>query len=326
MRRRDFLLLFGYGIAASWPRSARAQQGAKPVIGFLNAASPQGYSLYVDAFRQGLREAGYSEGENVAIEYRWADGDYDRLPALATDLVRRQVAVIVANTQAAPAAKAATQSIPIVFLTAVDPVSAGLVASLNRPRGNVTGVSIISGALAGRHVGLVRELKPGNTSVALLENPSNPATGPYLGEAQAAARTLGQQLHVLSAGTDAEIDAAFAKLSPLGAGALVIVPDAFFLDRRDRLVALATRHGVPMLSWARDFATAGCLMSYGASLVDQYRQTGVYAGKILKGAKPGDLPVLQPTKFELVINLNTAKALGVEIPPSLLAIADEVIE
>ena len=325
MRRREFLWLLG-GAAAVWPFVARAQQLALPVVGFLNGASPQGYALYADAFRQGLKEAGYTEGDNVAIEYRWAEGRYDRLPDLAADLVRRHVAVIVANTQAALPAKAATHSIPIVFVAALDPVGAGLVDSFNRPGSNVTGVSIVTNALGGRHVGLIRELKPGVTSIALLANPSTPATRPYVNDAAAAARTLGKQLRVVNASTVAEIDAAFATLPQLGAGALIVAPDAFFLAQRDQLAALAARSGIPALFTQRDFVEAGGLMSYSASLADDYRQAGVYAGKILKGAKPADLPVLQPTKFELVINLKTAKSLGLTVPPALFAQADEVIE
>jgi putative ABC transport system substrate-binding protein len=326
MRRRDFIVALASVVAVSTPLFALAQQAAMPVVGFLNGASPHGYALYVGAFRQGLKEACYVEGENVAIEYRWAEGDYDRLPELAVDLVRCHMAVIVANTQAASPAKAATQSIPIVFITGFDPVNAGLVASLNRPGGNVTGVSMMTGALATRHIGLVRELKPDITSIAVLANPSNPNTELYLKEARAAARTLGQQLHVVNAGTVAEIDAAFATLSSLGAGALIVAPDALLVVRRDQLVALAAHTGVPALYGQRDVVDAGGLMSYGSNIADQFRQAGVYAGKILNGAKPADLPVLQPTKFDLVINLKAAKALNIEIPPTLMAIADEVIE
>jgi len=324
MRRRDFIALVGG--AATLPLAARAQQATMPVVGFLNAASPEGYARYAASFRQGLKESGYSEGDNVAIEYRWAEGHYDRFQDLAADLVRRKVAVIVANTQAALAAKAATQSIPIVFLTAFDPVKAGLVESLNRPSGNMTGISLMSGELGGRNVGLIRELKPAVTVIALLVNPGSPAVAPFIEDAQRAARTLGTQLSVLNAGTAAEIEAAFAASLQLRAGALIVAPDAFFLARRDQLVALAARHGIPTLYSRREWVDAGGLMSYGASLADEYRQAGLYAGKILKGAKPADLPVLQPTKFDIVINLNTAKALGLEIPPTLLAIADAVIE
>jgi putative tryptophan/tyrosine transport system substrate-binding protein len=325
MRRRDFIAAM-LGGAAAWPVSAPAQQKAMPVIGFLNGASAAGYTLYVDAFRRGLKEAGYNDGENVVIEYRWAEGDYPRLPEFAADLVRRNVAVIVANTQAALAARAATSSIPIVFLTAFDPVRTGLVESFNRPGGNVTGLSIYSSALAARHLALLREFTPPITSVAVLANPGNPGTAPYLEEAQTAAQTLGLQLRVLNASTDGEVDAAFATLPTLGAGALTIVPDAFLLDRRDQLVELAARHAIPVVYTGRDYVAAGGLMSYGANLADQYRQAGTYAGKILKGVRPADLPVLQPTKFDLAINLKTAKALGIEIPPTLMAIADEVIE
>jgi ABC-type uncharacterized transport system substrate-binding protein len=322
MKRRDFTIVLAG--AAGWPLVASAQ--GTPVVGFLNGASSEGYGLYVDGFRQGLKEAGFVDGDNVAIEYGWAEGRYDRLPRLASDLVHRRVSVIVANTQAALAAKAATQSIPIVFLTAFDPVRTGLVESFNRPRGNLTGLTLYSSSLAARHLGILREFKPAITSVAVLANPSNPGTPPYLEEARATAQTLGQALHILNAATSAEIDAAFAMLPQLGAGALVIVPDAFLLDRRDQLAVLAARHSIPVLSVSRDQVTAGALMSYGANLADQYRQAGIYAGRILKGAKPAELPVLQPTKFELVINLNAAKALGIEIPATLMAIADEVLE
>jgi len=323
MRRRDFIVILG---AALWHLAARAEQPAIPVVGFLNSASPEGYARYAASFRQGLKESGYSEGDNVAIEYRWAEGHYDRFQDLAADLVRRKVAVIVANTQAALAAKAATQSIPIVFLTAFDPVKAGLVESLNRPAGNMTGISLMTGELGGRNVGLIRELKPAVTVIALLANPGSPAAAPFIEDAQRAAHTLGTQLYVLNASTAAEIEAAFAGSLQLRAGALIVAPDAFFLAQRDQLVALAAHHGIPTLYSRREWVDAGGLMSYGPSLADEYRQAGLYAGKILKGAKPADLPVLRPTKFDLVINLNTAKALGLEIPPTLLAIADAAIE
>ena len=323
MRRRELILTLAGAVLAS-PLVARAQRS--PVVGFLNGASPQGYTSYVAGFLEGLREAGYRDGENVAIEYRWAEGAYERLPQLAADLVQRQVAVIVANTPAAPAAKAATASIPIVFLSAFDPISAGLVASLNHPGGNVTGVSIILSALAAKQLGLLRELNPGVTSIALLVNPDNPTAEPYVNDAQAAAQTLGQQIRILSARTEGEIDAAFAALPELHAGALIVGPDGFLISRRDQIVAQAARQRMPTLAGARDVTAAGGLMSYGPSLVDQYRQAGLYAGKILKGTKPADLPVLQPAKFEFVINLGAAKALGITFPPSLFARADEMIE
>jgi putative ABC transport system substrate-binding protein len=321
MRRREFITLLG-GTAISWPLAARAQQAAMPVIGFLNGVSPQAYALNVAGFLQGLKETGYIEGQNVTIEYRWAEGQYDRLPGMVADLVRRQVAVIVANTPAAPAAKAATTKIPIVFLSGDDPVQNGLVTSLNRPGGNVTGLTLISSALEGKQLGMLRELVPAATSIAFLVNPTNPNSEANVRGAQEAARTLGQQIHILNASTETEIDPAFQVRSD----ALVVAPDGFFINRSDQLVALAVRHAVPTMYPFRGFTAAGGLMSYGVSLPDQYRQLGAYTGKILQGAKPADLPVLQPTKFELVINLKTAKTLGLTIPPGVLAIADEVIE
>jgi putative tryptophan/tyrosine transport system substrate-binding protein len=321
MRRREFITLLG-GTAISWPLAARAQQAAMPVIGFLNGVSPQAYALNVAGFLQGLKETGYIEGQNVTIEYRWAEGQYDRLPGMVADLVRRQVAVIVANTPAAPAAKAATTKIPIVFLSGDDPVQNGLVTSLNRPGGNVTGLTLISSALEGKQLGVLRELVPAATSIAFLVNPTNPNSEANVRGAQEAARTLGQQIHILNASTETEIDTAFQVRSD----ALVVAPDGFFINRSDQLVALAVRHAVPTMYPFRGFTAAGGLMSYGVSLPDQYRQLGAYTGKILQGAKPADLPVLQPTKFELVINLKTAKTLGLTIPPGVLAIADEVIE
>jgi putative tryptophan/tyrosine transport system substrate-binding protein len=270
----------------------------------------------------GLKETGYIEGQTVSIEYRWAAGQYDRLPGLAADLVRRQVAVIAANTPAAPAAKAATTLIPIVFLSGDDPVEHGLVMSLNRPGGNVTGVSTFASALGSKQLGVFRELVPAATSIAILVNPTNPNSEAYVRGAQEAARRLGQQIHILNASTESEIDKAFQ--GP--ADALVVAPDAFLINRTDQLVALAARHALPTMYPFREFPAAGGLIGYGTSLPDLYRQVGVYAGKILQGAKPADLPVLQPTKFELVINLKTARALGLTIPPGVLAIADEVIE
>jgi putative tryptophan/tyrosine transport system substrate-binding protein len=324
LRRRDFITLLGG--AAAWPLAARAQPPPIPVIGFLNGASPKEYEVYVTAFLQGLKETGYIDGQNVTIEYRWAEGQYDRLPEMASDLVRRQVAVIAANTPATRAAKRATMTIPIVFLSGEDPVANGLVTSLNRPGGNVTGVTTMYGALAAKQLGLLRELVPAATSIAFLVNPGNPTAESNVKNAQEAARTLGQQIHVLNASTEAEIDTAFATLTHVRAGALVVGPDAFLIIRTDQIVALAARHAVPTLYPSRDFTAAGGLMSYGASLSDQYRQVGVYTGKILKGAKPADLPVLLPTKFELTISLKTAKALGLTFPPAILAFADEVIE
>jgi putative tryptophan/tyrosine transport system substrate-binding protein len=321
VKRREFITLLGG--AAAWPLAVRAQQAGKlPTIGFLNGASPQAYGRNVAGFLQGLKETGYIEGQNVTIEYRWAEGQYDRLPGLAADLVRRQVAVIAANTPAAPAAKAATTRIPIVFLSGDDPVEHGLVTSLNRPGGNVTGVSTFASALAGKQLGVFRELVPTATSIAVLVNPTNPNSEAYVRGAQEAARTLGQQIHIVNASTETEIDQAFqGRADPL-----VVAPDAFLINRIDQLVALAARHALPTMYAFREFPEAGGLIGYGTNLPDLYRQVGVYTGKVLQGAKPADLPVLQPTKFELVINLKAARALGLTIPPGVLAIADEVIE
>jgi len=287
-----------------------------------NSRSRDTDTPFLAAFHRGLNETGYVEGRNVTIEYRWAEGHYDRLPGMVTELVRRQVAVIAANTPAAPVAKAATTTIPIVFLTADDPVENGLIESLNRPGGNVTGVSLISGALGGKQLGVLRELVPATTLIAFLVNPANPNSQRYIIGAEEAARTLGQEIHILKASTETEIETAFQGR----AGALVVAPDGFFINRIDQFVALAVRHGLPTMCPFREFTAAGGLMSYGVNLPDQYRQFGIYTGKVLQGAKPVDLPVLQPTKFELVINLKSAKALGLKIPPTLLARADEVIE
>ena len=325
MRRREFITLLG-GASVAWPFAAQAQQQAMPLIGFLNGASLRGYGPHVAGFFQGLKENGLVEGKNLTMEYRWAEGQYDRLPAMAADLVRQQVAVIVANTPAAPVAKAATTRIPIVFVSGDDPVSNGLVSSLNRPGGNVTGVSLISGELGAKQLGLLRELVPRLTSVALLVNPNNPSAKPNVSSVQEGASTLGLQVHLLNAHTAAEIETAFASAAQVRASVLIVIPDAFLISRRDQIVTLAARDALPAMFQFRDFVVAGGLISYGASLSDQYRQVGVYTGRILKGAKPSDLPVLQPSSFELVINRNTAKTLGLEIPPTLLARADEVIE
>jgi ABC-type uncharacterized transport system substrate-binding protein len=325
IRRREFLSLLG-GAAAAWPLAARAQQRAMPAIGFLHSASPDTFAGLLRAFRQGLKESGYVEGENVAIEYRWAESRVDRLPMLAADLVRRQVAVIAANGPAVFAAKAATTTIPIVFMVPEDPVKLGLVASLSQPGSNLTGINFFLGELTAKRLELLRELVPGAARVAVLVNPTNVAIETTLRDVQSAARTIGLQIQVRNASTSREIEEAFVTLGRERPDALFVGPDAFFTHRRVQLVNLSSRHAMPTAYGDRDYAEAGGLMSYGASVTDTYRQVGAYAGRILKGAKPSDLPVVQSSKFELVINHPTARMLGLTVPPSLLAIADEVIE
>jgi putative ABC transport system substrate-binding protein len=325
MRRRDFLI-FLTGAMAAWPLGARAQQKAMPVIGFLSPG-PRSAAHLLTAFHEGLSEAGYVEGQNVAIEYRWAEGHYDRLAALAADLVGRKVDLIMANSpDAALAAKGATSKIPIVFRGGADPVGAGLVASLAQPGGNLTGVSMLLDELTAKRLELLSELVPRAGVIALLVNPNNANAERVIREVQEAARTKGLQLHVLKAGSESEIDTAFASLAQLHAGALLVAADPFLSLRREQFVALASRHAVPSIYSWREFAVSGGLISYGASLTSAFRLCGTYAGKILKGAKPADLPVQQPTTFELVINLKTAKALGLTVPESMLIRADEVIE
>jgi putative ABC transport system substrate-binding protein len=325
VRRREFITLLGSAVA--WPMAARAQQPAMPVIGFLNSASPVGFAPFAAAFRQGLHEAGYVEGQNVMVEYRWAEGRYERLPALAAELVRRKVIVIAATSSpAALAAKAATSTVPIVFTTGDDPIKLGLVASLNQPGGNVTGVSSLLVELGSKQLGLLHELAPTTAAIAALVNPNFPGTETQLRNVEAAARVLGLQLIVLRASTDQEIEAAFAIMARHGGDALLVGADPFFAQRRDHIVALAARHAIPALYPVREFAVAGGLMSYGSDFAHSYRQAGIYTGRIVRGERPADLPVQRSTKFEFVINLKTAKALGLAVPNSMQLIADEVIE
>jgi ABC-type uncharacterized transport system substrate-binding protein len=326
MRRREFITLLG-GAAAAWPITARAQQPVMPVIGFLSTRSLGEDTHLLAAFHEGLKETGFVDRQNVVIAYRLAGNEYDRLPALAADLVRRGVAVIAAvGSPCAPAAKAATATIPIVFSVGNDPVVAGLVASLNRPGGNLTGVTLLGVELEPKRLELLRELIPMATIIAALVNPNSPAAETQSKEMQASARKLGMEIHVLNASSERDFAPIFARLVPLRASALVIGNDAFFTARSEQLAALALRYGVPTIYQFREFAKAGGLMSYGGSLTDAYRRVGVYTGRILKGEKPADLPVQQSTKVELFINLKTAKTLGLEVPPALLARADEVIE
>jgi putative ABC transport system substrate-binding protein len=327
MRRREFITLFS-GAAAGALLAARAQRPVMPAMGFLGSLSPGPYAPFVTAFRQGLSEGGYIDGQNVAIEYRWAEGHYDQLPALASDLVRLRVAVILATGSAAPAlaAKAVTAEIPIVFVSGGDPVTAGLVASLNRPGANVTGISVIFSRLVPKRLDLLNQLVPKAVAFGALVNPNYPEADLQRRELQEAARALGRPIQVVDAGKPAEIDAAFATLVERSTDALVVANDPYFQSRRDQIATLAARHAIPAIYTGREFVEAGGLVSYGPSLAEALRQAGIYTSKILNGAKPADLPILQPTVFELIINLKTAKALGLAVPPLLLAQADGVIE
>jgi putative ABC transport system substrate-binding protein len=326
MKRREFITLLG-GAAAAWPLAAHAQQPATiPLVGFLNGASPAAFADRLRAFHHGLKEIGFVEGENVAIVYRWAENQFDRLPELAADLVRRRVAVITVNTPAALPAKAATASIPIVFLVAEDPVRTGLVASLARPGGTLTGVNLISGELTAKRLELLRELLPSLGRVAVIVSPVSPIGETTLRDVEPAARAMGLQTDILNASTSGEIDAAFASFVGRRPDAVFVPNDPFFTSRRVQLANLATRHGIPMISGTRGIAEAGGLISYGSNVVDASRQVGIYVGRILKGSKPAELPVIQSSTFELVVNAQTARILGLQIPSTLLARADEVIE
>ena len=325
--RWEFITLLG-GAAAALPFSARAQQPATPVIGFLSSRSPDESKHLVNAFRAGLHTGGYVEGESVAIEYRWAEGEYDRLPALAIDLVRRAVAVLVTTggEPSALAAKSATSTIPIVFVVGGDPVRVGLVASISRPGGNATGVSLLTTAPEAKRLGLLSELVPSAAVIGVLINPNYPTAGAQSQEVQEAARAIGRQVRIANAGNDRELEVAFSTLVQQRANALLVVADPFFDTRRDRIVALAAQFKLPAIYQFRDYAVAGGLMSYGISITDGYRQVGIYTGRVLKGTKPADLPIYQSIKFEAVVNLKTAKALGLSIPDSVLVLADDVIE
>jgi putative ABC transport system substrate-binding protein len=325
MQRREFVTLLG-GAAATWPIGARAQQPKMPVVGFLNGGTADGYAPYVTGFLHGLNETGYVADKNVTMDYRWAMGQYDRLQEMAADLVRLKVAVIAANTPTAPVAKAATAEIPIVFVNTGDPVVAGLVASFNRPGGNVTGVSLLGPELETKRLELLHQIVPGTTPIGVLVNPMNPAANLQLRKLQEAARMIIRQIDIVRASTALDIERAFEIVAQKGADGLLIVQDPFYNSQRHQIVALAAGQRRPVVYPLREFTEIGGLVSYGHDLVDGYRQMGVYAGRILKGERPADLPVVQPTKFEFVINLKTAKTLGLEIAPAMLARADEIIE
>jgi putative ABC transport system substrate-binding protein len=326
IRRRDFIVTLGS--ATAWPLAARAQQPKMPLVGFLHSTSPEPNAQLVASFRQGLRRAGYVEGQNVAIEYRWAEGHYDQLPALAAELVQRQVAVIAAlgGQASGLAARAATSTVPIVFSSGQDPVKLGLVASFDRPGGNATGVSMLLNEMEAKRLGILHELVPAAATIAVLLNPSTPGVDSQSTDVQSAAPALGLTLLLLNAGSEREIDAAFTNLAQQRPGGLLVAASALFNSRRDQIIGLAARQAIPAMYEHQEFAMAGGLISYGINLGDVYRQVGVYAGRILAGVKPADLPVMQPTRFELLINLKTAKALGLTIPDKLLALADAVIE
>jgi putative ABC transport system substrate-binding protein len=327
MRRRDFITLLG-GTVAAGPFAAHGQQPAMPVIGYLHSGSPAPFAHLVAEFRQALRESGYIEGQNVAIEYRWANGQYDRLPELASDLIKRQVAIIVTSggSVSALAAKKLTSTIPIVFSAGDDPVKIGLVASLSRPEGNVTGVNVVIGALDAKKLGLLQEIVPKATVVAVLENPNAPTAMDRLTNVQAAATSIGRQIQAFYVSDERDLDTAFSRVAQSSAGALVVGADAFFNSQRDKLVALAAHHAIPAIYETRDYVAAGGLMSYGTRLADGYRQLAIYTARILRGDKPADLPVVQLSKFELVINMKTAKTLGLTVPNAVQLLADEVIE
>ena len=325
MRRRDVIAAFA-GAAAAWPLAARAQQTKMPIVGFLNAGSPDGYKPYVTGFLRGLAETGFVEGKSVAVEYRWARGQYDHLPAMAADLVRLNVAVIASNTPATPVAKAATTVIPIIFITTSDPVIAGVVPSFSRPQGNVTGISMLGPALEGKRLDVLHELIPGSTPIHVLVNPANPAADTQLHEVRETADAIKRQIEIVRASTALDIQTSFEIAARRNAAALLVVQDPFYNSQRELLVTMAAQHKLAVMYPVREFVEAGGLVSYGHDLVDGYRQMGLYVGRILKGERPTNLPVVQPTKFEFAINLKTAAALGLKVPPTLLTAADLVIE